>query len=231
MIIRAVIASLLCGLSLTPADAGVPQHKVPSPDGLTECSTDSPTLSNVTAAAQAFGSPAGCFVSSEIVKITAGNAAQFPRDYAYAIFLKGNHDYAFSYADFSTLESTVKQQWAAYKPIDGLQREEYQEKIRSIVQELSTGAIADTKLFAPTLVGIDSADENHYIVTTIRRRMFRIGLNDVPTTKVEAAILVFKHGAIIRLSFARELRDESDVQYVRNLSRMWAAAVETEASR
>lgn len=230
MIIRATIASLLCSLSLTSAGAGVPQYKVPSPDGLTECSADSLTLSNVIAVAQAFGSPAGCFVGSETVKITAGNAAQVPRDYAYAIFLKGNHNYAFSHADFSTLESTIKQQWAAYRSIDGLQSKEYQEKIRSIVQELSAGTIANIKLYTPTLVGFDSPDENQYIVTTIRRRTLRIGPDDFPTTKVETAILVFKHGGIIRLSFSRELRDESDVQYVRNLSRMWATAVEAENS-
>jgi len=160
------------------------------------------------------------------VTIAAARPIQVPRDYGYAVFLKGDHDYEFSHAEFSALESTTKQQWAAYKPIDGLQSKDYQEKIQSIVAEMSAGTISDMKLYRPTLIGIDSVDENQYVITTIRRRSIRIGSDYFPTTKVESAILIFKHGAIIRLGFARELKDAGDVQYVRQLSQKWAAAVE-----
>ncbi len=226
MLIRAAIASLLCGLPLISAGAVVPQDSVSPPGGLTECSASSPTLATVTAVARALGSPAGCFVSSETVMIGEARPVQVPRDYGYAVFLKGDHDYEFSRAEFSALESTTKQQWANYKPIDGLQGKDYQEKIRSIVAEISGGTISGIKLYGPTLIGIDSVDENQYVVTTIRQRSVRIGSDDFSSTKVESTILLFKHGTIIRLGFARELKDEGDVQYVRQLSQKWAATVE-----
>jgi hypothetical protein len=141
--------------------------------------------------------------------------------------VKGLNDYHFSKEEFAALQSKTKEQRSTYKPINGLQSKEYEELVRSLVASITNDHLDKIQLTlsAPILVRFGTSTDEQYTVTAIRKRVIRLGAKNVGTVKVESTTLLFVNGAILNIHLARELRDDGDVGYVLNTSKVWATNV------
>jgi len=181
------------------------------------------------AAATALASTvAGCFKSAEQVQLNADSqSVSRPRDYAYALFIKGDKEYHFTQADFEKLKATIKAQWAKYAPKDGKQSQEYQDKINALITDIAKaqgkiGSAIQLSLDAPILVRFDESNSDRYLVTSIRKRTIHMGSDSYTSIAVDASGILFKEGALVRLSFVRELTQEADIESAMAAMRDWA---------
>jgi len=86
------------------------------------------------------------------------------------------------------------------------------------------------KIQPPVLVSIERIGKRAYMVVSIRMRTIQAAGETVMSTAIDSTAITLHNGALIRLSFARELRQSADVQVVHDETAAWVSQVASATS-
>jgi hypothetical protein len=206
--------------------AAVPVAAVPVPRGLTPCTADGQSASDMDRMATALRSrPLGCFQSGETTELQgAKKGIAAPVEYAYALEMKGG---PYTMADVATLMSDVSEGWKNAKPLSQDTRADYERRLDGLVEKgapIGTPKPADP-VNPPVLVSIEQLSPESFAVVAIRQGPLSLSGEFFNVTKVDAAAVVLRRTTLMRLSIARQLRSKQDVEAAREEIADWAYAV------
>jgi hypothetical protein len=199
-------------------------ENIPAPDGLRLCPPDSPIASMLARAVGQAGKVAGCFVSSDKVRLRAvPQAVDYPVEYAFAIRLAAQPSGPYTHQDIEINLSLVEERWKAYPPLWAQSKPEYEKRINDLLAATTDIGTEPLRmaLAQPLLVSIDRVGELGYSVISIRQRNMSMGANSVVSTAVDGSGLMLKGGQLTRLSLVRELRAPSDIEFVKKAIAAW----------
>ncbi|MGB6353337.1 MAG: hypothetical protein WBF21_05115 [Steroidobacteraceae bacterium] len=200
--------------------------KVPVPRGLKPCTADGLSASGMERMAAALGGePLGCFQSSATTELHgAGKNLTRPAEFAFAVGTKGG---PYTATDVAKLMSDVSEGWKSAKPLSQETRAEYERRLDELIEKNApTGSPKPADSTHPAvLVSIEQLGPEAFSVVAIRQSPLSLNGEYFNITKVDAAAVVLRAAALMRLSIARELRSKQDVEATREEIADWAYAV------
>jgi hypothetical protein len=198
---------------------------LPAPRGLTACAAQSPNASDMEhMAAMLHGRSLGCFQSSETAQLRGTKQTySVPVEYGFAVEM---NDRPYTQQDLDKLISAVTEQWKSSDALSRDTRADYDRRLNDLVEPASPRTPKpEAPAKPPVLVSIEKPQQNFHTLVRIIRRQVSFDGEFFDTTRLDAAAVVLKGAALIRLSLARELRSKADVGSIREEITDWAAAV------
>jgi hypothetical protein len=200
---------------------------IPVPAGLRERGPEDSVHAGLKKILEGNGTLISCYCSDETVRLAVEEAMAdtkpgplMPLHSAFALYVRGGNDYRFDALDVEKLKEKAKREWRNYKSVDGHQRDSYRNYVNRLLNA-SRRVGVEMDLYDPILIEFDESVENQYVVITVRERMLTYGGRKFCTTKVEATCILHTDDLLLRINYAREMRNPDDIGRTRDALHAW----------